>query len=199
MQGTEAADCGAAKCRIDRCGHKVWDYVHFIAGVYSKHGSSEARGFAASMLSRIHLMVPCQMCQNHAKENAAKFGLEGRLAASVAQPMEPAEEGSMFHVMWQFHNFVNGYLGKPEFPLANALSAFEVCAVPSGEQCSLEGPSCDDAPMKQEGVQGAVQKPLSTLAVVGISVGGVVAVGGIVAGAILLAKRQRREPAVYVG
>ena len=141
---SQAADCGAAKCRIDRCGHKVWDYVHFISGVYSDHGTAEARSFAVQMLENIHLMVPCQRCQNHAAANAGKFGLKQKLDVAVARSIPPREEGSLFHVMWEFHNFVNEYLGKPALPFANALEAFEVCAVKQGEMCSLEGPSCDD-------------------------------------------------------
>ena len=189
-----AADCGAAKCRIDRCGHKVWDYVHFIAGVYSDHGSAEARSFAVHMLSNIHLMVPCQRCQNHAEANASKFGLKDKLNAAVAKPMAPGAEGSMFHVMWAFHNFVNEYLGKPALPLANALEAFEVCAVKQGEMCSLEGPSCDD-------VEGAPQPMAQTILGGGsawkaVAAGlGIVAVAGATAFAVKRARDKRTSPA----
>jgi hypothetical protein len=129
-------DCGNASCRIDLCGGIVWKYVHFLSGVYSQWGSKEAREFAVNMLSNIHLMVPCQKCQNHALENAKTFKLREKLIKSAQSQRKPLDEGSMFRVTVDFHNMVNRMLHKPTKSVAEAYKSMSSCFV--GNVCSLD-------------------------------------------------------------
>lgn len=111
-----------------------------MSGVYSQWGNVEARRFAVELLSNIHLMVPCQKCQDHAEKNAKSFNLRQKLMDSAREQHKPLDDGSMFRVMVDFHNMVNRRLGKQQMTAGEAYKQYEHCFV--GEVCSLDVNAC---------------------------------------------------------
>jgi len=158
-----------------------------MSGVYSQWGNAKSREFAVNLLSNIHLMVPCQKCQDHAEKNARMFRLKEKLLKSAEKQHKPLDEGSMFRVMVDFHNVVNRMLGKKQYSLEEAYGMFKHCFV--GEVCSLDIDSC----FSQESSTAVVDATCTSKVIV-LSVSlGIVSAGLIGVVAYIVHKRNNKR------
>ena len=93
-------------------GPSFWFSMHHGAAAYPKKASPLWRERMKSFIHGIPVMVPCDKCADHACAYIEKR------KDDLDEVVKNSENLSTFFV--EFHNFVNGRLGKPQMSLEDA-------------------------------------------------------------------------------
>jgi uncharacterized protein YozE (UPF0346 family) len=98
-------------------GRPLWFSLHYGAINYPKTADNSMKNMMVGYIRGLPLMIPCDICKNHAYEYVSKF--------SDQQLMEISSSNeSLFRFFWQFHNNVNSQTGKSTITLEKAYDVY---------------------------------------------------------------------------
>jgi hypothetical protein len=98
-------------------GRPLWFSLHYGALNYPKTADDSMKNMMVGYIRGLPIMIPCDICKNHAYEYISKFSDQQLREISSSNE-------SLFRFFWQFHNNVNSQTGKPTITFEKAYDVY---------------------------------------------------------------------------
>ena len=99
-------------------GRPLWFSLHYGALNYPKKADETMKTMMIGYIRGLPIMIPCDVCKNHAYEYISKFSDQQLLIFASGNE-------NLFKFFWQFHNNVNSQTGKSTITLEKAYEIYK--------------------------------------------------------------------------
>lgn len=99
-------------------GRPLWFTLHYGALNYPENPDASMRNMMVGYIKGLPIMIPCDICKNHAYEYINKCSTTKLWDATESKE-------SLFKFFWEFHNDVNFKTNKPRISLEKAYNIYK--------------------------------------------------------------------------